>query len=360
MKALAQVDVWIRTSQRWLFQVTEPVTDVFTAPENRISRAVLGLTHSIAHRAMKSLAARCGLNVDSLAEYLFPSNGAFLIYANTRSEFILGGLEHVFRYDLADAMSEFDAESRCVFDPPCRHSFGGSCAACLYVSEIACARFNTVLDRNLLFGTLPPAVGVPVDGVVQWRGYWTPRGRWLHCWRRRRIRFRPRSELLSWRPAARTAPLLAAVTGVVADGPLVRPALMHAGVLDAAGAVTAAGATRLAQTLVLIEATQAGSWQLVLTVPGFLRGALDACVAGHGDGARPRETTAVLREVAGAARKRLLIAAPYLHEQFVHVLAPDVERVLADGGRVEVITRALSLTTPARSSANVSAVTFAA
>ena len=36
-------------------------------------------------------------HVDSLAEYLFPSNGAFLIYANTRSEFILGGLEHVFR-----------------------------------------------------------------------------------------------------------------------------------------------------------------------------------------------------------------------------------------------------------------------
>lgn len=161
-------------AQRWLFQVTEPVTDVFTAPENRISRAVLGLTHSIAHRAMKSLATRCGLNVDSLAEYLFPSNGAFLIYANTRSDFILGGLEHVFRYDLADALSELDAESRCLFDPPCRHSFGGSCAACLYVSEIACARFNTVLDRNLLFGTLPPVAGVPADGEVQWRGYWTP------------------------------------------------------------------------------------------------------------------------------------------------------------------------------------------
>ncbi len=161
-------------AQQWLFQLTEPVTDVFTAPENRITRAVLGLTHSIAHRAMKSLAARCGLNVDSLAEYLFPSNGAFLIYANTRSEFILGGLEHVFRYDLADALSELDAESRCVFDPPCRHSFGGSCAACLYVSEVACARFNTVLDRNLLFGTLPAVMGVPTAGEVQWRGYWTP------------------------------------------------------------------------------------------------------------------------------------------------------------------------------------------
>lgn len=97
--------------------------------------------------------------------------------------------------------------------------------------------------------------------------------------------------------------LLAAVSGMVADGPLARPALMHAGVLDAAGAVTASGPTRLAQTVVLVEATQAGSWQLVLTVPGFLRGALDAFVAAHGDGARPRETAAVLREVAGAATK---------------------------------------------------------
>lgn len=78
-------------AQRWLFQVIDPVIDIFNAPENRISRAVLGLTHSFAHRAMKSLGARCGLNVDSLTEYLFPSNGAFLIYANTRSEFILGG-----------------------------------------------------------------------------------------------------------------------------------------------------------------------------------------------------------------------------------------------------------------------------
>lgn len=162
-------------AKRWLFHALSPVTDPFAAPADVVTKAVLGLVHSMAHRAMKALAARCGLNVDSLAEYLFPANCAFLIYANTRSEFTLGGLEHVFRYDLADALEELDAESRCVFDPPCRHNFGGSCAACLHVSEVACARFNTVLDRNLLFGTLPSndGSGTPEsDGKVRWRAYW--------------------------------------------------------------------------------------------------------------------------------------------------------------------------------------------
>jgi hypothetical protein len=169
-------------AQRWLFRVTDPVVDIFNAPDNQISRAVLGLTHSFAHRSMKALAARCGLNVNSLAEFLFPSNASFLLYANTRSQFVLGGLEHVFRYDLPDAFTELAAESRCMFDPPCRTSFGGSCAACLHVSEVACQRFNTVLDRNLLFGTLPPLAGAPepsdtpvgVDGKsVSWQPYWT-------------------------------------------------------------------------------------------------------------------------------------------------------------------------------------------
>jgi hypothetical protein len=163
-------------AQAWLMTVTDPVTDIFNAPENRISAAVLGLTHSMAHRAMKALASRCGLNVDSLAEYLFPANAAFLLYANTHSEFVLGGVEHVFRYDLGDALRELDAESRCVFDPPCRHAFGGACAACLYVSEVACSRFNTVLDRNLLFGSVPlPTTGSapgPDPAEVTWRAFW--------------------------------------------------------------------------------------------------------------------------------------------------------------------------------------------
>ena len=164
------------TARRWLLGVCEPVVDAFNPPDHRITAAVLGLVHSMAHRFMKALAVRCGLNADSLAEYLFPSAAAFLIYANTRSEFVLGGIEHVFRFYLGDALSELDADPRCVFDPPCRRSFGGACAACLHASEVACERFNTVLDRNLLFGTLPPVNGAsaPAPGEVTWRAFWTP------------------------------------------------------------------------------------------------------------------------------------------------------------------------------------------
>lgn len=160
-------------AQRWLFEVADPVTSPFAAPDNQISRAILTLTHSASHRFMKALAARCGLNVDSLAEYLFPSNLAFLIYANTRSEFILGGLEHVFRFDLAEALTELAAESRCVFDPPCRETGGGACAACLHVFEATCGRFNTVLDRNTLFGSIPRPHGAVTTGEISWRPFWT-------------------------------------------------------------------------------------------------------------------------------------------------------------------------------------------
>lgn len=168
-------------AQTWLFSHSDPVVDIFNPPDNPISKAVLGLVHSMAHKTMKALATRCGLNVDSLAEFLFPSNCAFLVYANTRSSFTLGGLEYVYRFDLEDALRELDAETRCVFDPPCRRDFGGSCAACLHISEVACARFNTVLDRNLLFGTLPSLTMPPSQEPsnperkeeTRWRGYWS-------------------------------------------------------------------------------------------------------------------------------------------------------------------------------------------
>ncbi|MFI8927677.1 hypothetical protein ACIG3E_08385 [Streptomyces sp. NPDC053474] len=159
-------------AQRWLFERVQPIVDLFHKPEDEISHAVLGLVHSFAHRAMKSLASRSGLHADSMAEYLFPARGAFLLYANTRSDFTLGGLEYVYRYDLRDALEELDTDSRCMFDPPCRNfRDGAACAACLHMSEVACARFNTVLDRNMLFG----AVG-NVDhneGRTRWQAYWS-------------------------------------------------------------------------------------------------------------------------------------------------------------------------------------------
>lgn len=142
----------------------------------------------------------------------------------------------------------------------------------------------------------------------------------------------------------------------VTDTTLAEAALRFASVLDSTGHVTREAATRLGQAAILTEAEAEGGWQLVITVPGFLRTALDAFVAEHGASARPRETTATLREVAKAARRRLVIAAPYLHTAFVSLLAADVERILVARGDVLVITRALALTAPERSTANAQAV----
>ncbi|GAB3855804.1 hypothetical protein GCM10029963_51140 [Micromonospora andamanensis] len=151
------------------------------------------------------------------------------------------------------------------------------------------------------------------------------------------------------------AELTTVLSTSVTDGNLARSALIHADILDIAGNRTPRAAVRLAQAQVLAEAAE-DSWELVLTVPGFLRRTLADLVAGNGDRSRPRETQATLVEVAATARHDLVIAAPYLHADFAVTLANPLQRVLWAGGTVTVITRALSLTAPERSSANVEAI----
>lgn len=162
-------------ARQWMLQTLEPVTDIFEPPADPATRAVLTLVHAASHRMMKSLSARCGLNIDSLAEHLFPLSGSFLIYANKRSQFTLGGLEYVFRRDLGDALTELTAETRCLFDPVCRER-QAACTACLFVSEISCARFNSALSRKILFGgqrSLVTAAAGTFEGR-EWSGFWTP------------------------------------------------------------------------------------------------------------------------------------------------------------------------------------------
>jgi hypothetical protein len=56
----------------------------------------------------------------------------------------------------------------------------------------------------------------------------------------------------------------------VTDHNLVIPALVRAGVLDATGSTAHDAYLRLAQAQVLVAAAE-DDWELVLTVPGFLR-----------------------------------------------------------------------------------------
>lgn len=113
---------------------------------------VVTLLHSYAHRTIRRLAAFAGIERDALAEYLLPHHVSFIVYAASRGEFVLGGLQAVFETSLNLFLDDFvSGESRCVLDPGCR-SGGGACMACLHLGEPSCRWFNRFLNRAYLFG----------------------------------------------------------------------------------------------------------------------------------------------------------------------------------------------------------------
>jgi hypothetical protein len=113
---------------------------------------LLRLVHSYAHRAIRRLAAFAGIERDGLAEYLIPHHLGFVIYAASRGDFVLGGLQAVFETSLHRFLADLvEGESRCALDPGCR-SGGGACMACLHLGEPSCRWFNRFLDRSELFG----------------------------------------------------------------------------------------------------------------------------------------------------------------------------------------------------------------
>lgn len=142
------------------------------------------------------------------------------------------------------------------------------------------------------------------------------------------------------------------LASAVADGVLAGDVLMHAQVLDADGAVTPVAAVRLGQAQVLAEMRTDEWCELVLTIPAFLREALEEATCANMADGRPRETLSAITEVAVTARERLVIAAPYLHPGLVAMLAGHVERITRGGGQVDVITRALSPGSPTYSASN--------
>ncbi len=113
---------------------------------------LLRAIHSYAHRTIRRLAAFAGIERDGLAEYLLPHHLAFVVYAASRGDFVLGGLQAVFETSLHRFLEDLaEGESRCVLDPGCRGG-GGACTACLHLGEPSCRWFNRFLDRSTLFG----------------------------------------------------------------------------------------------------------------------------------------------------------------------------------------------------------------
>jgi hypothetical protein len=117
-----------------------------------LGQDLLTLTHSMSHRAIRQLAVLAGVEREGLGEYLVPRLGVFFLFAATRGDFVLGGIQAVFENDLDTYLNTLvSAESRCALDPACGRN-GGACHACMHLGEPVCDHFNRFLDRKVLFG----------------------------------------------------------------------------------------------------------------------------------------------------------------------------------------------------------------
>jgi hypothetical protein len=129
--------------------------DDFGDPNRNYSAATLDLLtliHSFAHRLLRISAVFSGVERNSLSELLMPLHLGFFIYAASKGDFVLGGLQSIFEGELHRLIdSMVTDEHRCALDPGCLDG-GGACMACLHIGEPSCRYFNLHLSREVLFG----------------------------------------------------------------------------------------------------------------------------------------------------------------------------------------------------------------
>ncbi len=113
---------------------------------------LLTLVHSLSHWFIRQLAVHAGIERTSLAEFLVPQHCSFFLYAATRGDFVLGGLQAVFESELDTFLKELaSSDLRCALDPGCKR-VAGACVACLHLGEPSCRYYNTYLSRQSLVG----------------------------------------------------------------------------------------------------------------------------------------------------------------------------------------------------------------
>jgi hypothetical protein len=114
-------------------------------------RMVFGLLHSLSHLCVKQAALLCGLERNSLSEYLIPKALSLSIYPNNRFGATIGALTALFEQTLGQWVSAIRLAKNCVYDPVC-HDHSGNCHACTHLAETSCRFFNLNLSRAFLFG----------------------------------------------------------------------------------------------------------------------------------------------------------------------------------------------------------------
>lgn len=151
-------DMDLPDARATLYAAMEPVepysTDVGKSDEyNHVTRAVHRLLHTMSHLLMQRASVHSGIEETSFAEYLFTDGLATAIYSNNTQNYTAGGLFTLIDRNLHDwLLSTLNQGERCMYDSTCAEIRGGSCHACLHISEIGCQHFNKNLSRIDLYG----------------------------------------------------------------------------------------------------------------------------------------------------------------------------------------------------------------
>ena len=134
--------------------------------ENKITYYVYRLIHTISHTLIIAAAEICGLDKNSLSEYIFPAIPAIFVYCQNTQGFNMGALFSIFEMYFEKWMEGAQkTASECIFDPICAEH-EAACAGCIYTNEISCQHFNHDLDRTLLIGKYDKETG------TRFWGFW--------------------------------------------------------------------------------------------------------------------------------------------------------------------------------------------
>lgn len=144
------VNLWFVNNVRP--ELIKPFSEIGEA--NASTYYVYTIIHTISHLLIKSAASMCGLDKNSISEYIFPSIPAVLIYCQNSQGFNLGALFNLFEaYFDKWLNSAYDGAQKCIFDPVCAEK-DKACTGCLYLNEVSCQHFNHDLDRTLIIGSI--------------------------------------------------------------------------------------------------------------------------------------------------------------------------------------------------------------
>lgn len=139
-------------------------------PNDKITKAVYSLIHTMSHMFIQSAGINSGLSKDSLSEIIFPNIPAVFIYPTTIQGISLGSISGMYETKFLKFLQDaIEMNEICTLDPICMETQNGACMGCSYISDVSCTHFNKDLSRAYLYGGKVVENGVTIEIK---KGFW--------------------------------------------------------------------------------------------------------------------------------------------------------------------------------------------